>query len=61
MLVTGRLVMITNCIHCSAEVDDEEVGKCEECEEDGLCPECLPHEFHSRPDLNLNPGLESRG
>ncbi len=39
--------MITNCSHCTEEVDDEEIGMCETCEEDGLCPECLPHEFHS--------------
>jgi hypothetical protein len=39
---------VTNCSHCSAEIEDDQVCKCEICEEDGLCPDCSPHEFHTQ-------------
>jgi hypothetical protein len=42
--------MITNCDNCSAEVEDDDIGMCEECERDGLCPECLPHDSHDAPE-----------
>jgi hypothetical protein len=38
--------MTTNCEYCSQEVEDDDIGRCEECEQDGLCPDCLPHDFH---------------
>jgi len=38
--------MITSCSNCCVDVEDDEVGMCDECEEDGLCPECLPHDQH---------------
>jgi hypothetical protein len=38
--------MITNCEHCSREVEDDNVQMCELCGLDGLCPDCTPPEFH---------------
>lgn len=36
--------MITNCILCTAEVEDDDILSCEACGEDGLCESC--HQDH---------------
>jgi hypothetical protein len=40
--------VITNCEHCTKEVDDEDIGMCDVCGQDGLCPDCQPHDFHRK-------------
>jgi hypothetical protein len=42
--------MTTNCDRCGAEVEDDDIGMCDVCGRDGLCPECLPHDFHKRDE-----------
>jgi hypothetical protein len=33
--------MVTNCALCSAEIEDDEVERCDECGQDGICNDCL--------------------
>lgn len=42
----GAKLMKTTCERCTEEVDDNEIGKCDECDRDGLCQECQPHHIH---------------
>lgn len=39
---------MTNCERCCAEVEDDDIGMCDVCDRDGLCPDCLNHDFHER-------------
>ncbi len=50
--------MASSCAKCFGETDDEEIGKCPVCGEDGLCPDCLmehgcdPDEIQAAWDKN---------
>lgn len=50
--------MITNCEHCSAEVEDDAIGHCDVCDHDGLCPDCLHHDFHTTPTQRTREGQQ---
>ena len=45
-MTESELHMMTTCENCSCEVSVEEVGQCEACERDGLCPDCWPADAH---------------
>lgn len=34
-------LMLVSCDKCGEEVEDRSIGKCGDCERDGLCEECL--------------------
>lgn len=51
--------MNTNCEECSEEVDDSEVGHCQECGADGLCPKCV--EEHAMGNHSEDDWAEKEG
>lgn len=45
---------MTNCSNCSAEIDDDEVQFCQECEMDGLgdcCIGCYDHDCTGNDEI----------
>jgi hypothetical protein len=38
---------MTNCSHCTREVEDEDVQQCVACGEDGLCNDCIDVDVHA--------------